>query len=69
MTPAMRPNCRSRGVATEEAMISGLAPGKLRRNGDRREIDLGQRRYGQEIEGHGAGKSDGHGKSVVATGR
>ena len=27
--PAMRPNCRSSGVATDEAMISGLAPGKL----------------------------------------
>src|SRR5271168_4554725 len=27
--PAMWPNCRSRGVATEEAMISALAPGKL----------------------------------------
>jgi hypothetical protein len=25
----MRPNWRSKGVATEEAMISGLAPGKL----------------------------------------
>ncbi len=25
--PAMRPNWRSRGVATEEAMVSGLAPG------------------------------------------
>src|SRR5260370_36448533 len=29
VTPAMRPNCRSRGVATAEAMVSGLAPGKL----------------------------------------
>ena len=29
MTAAMRPNWRSKGVATEEAMISGLAPGKL----------------------------------------
>ena len=29
VTPAMRPNWRSSGVATEEAMISGLAPGKL----------------------------------------
>ena len=28
VTPAMRPNCRSRGVATEEAMVSGLAPGR-----------------------------------------
>ena len=29
VTPAMRPNCRSSGVATEDAMISGLAPGKV----------------------------------------
>src|SRR5258708_1453747 len=28
VTPAMRPNCRSRGVATAEAMVSGLAPGR-----------------------------------------
>src|ERR1700732_1476071 len=27
VTPAMRPNCRSSGVATAEAMVSGLAPG------------------------------------------
>jgi len=27
-TPAMRPNCLSRGVATAEAMVSGLAPGR-----------------------------------------
>ena len=27
--PAIRPNRRSRGVATAEAMVSGLAPGKL----------------------------------------
>ena len=26
-SPAMRPNCRSSGVATAEAMVSGLAPG------------------------------------------
>ncbi len=28
-TPAMVENCRSRGVATAEAMVSGLAPGRL----------------------------------------
>src|SRR5205814_8983689 len=28
VTPAMRPNCRSRGVATAEAIVSGLAPGR-----------------------------------------
>src|SRR5262245_17472490 len=29
VTPAMRPNCRSSGVATAEAMVSGLAPGRM----------------------------------------
>ncbi len=27
LMPAMRPNCRSSGVATDEAIVSGLAPG------------------------------------------
>src|ERR1700691_3634662 len=27
VTDAIRPNCRSRGVATDEAIVSGLAPG------------------------------------------
>src|SRR5215813_3571006 len=29
VTPEMRPNCRSSGVATAEAIVSGLAPGRL----------------------------------------
>src|SRR5262245_14902877 len=29
VTPAMRENCRSSGVATDEAIVSGLAPGKV----------------------------------------
>ena len=28
VTPAMCPSCRSSGVATDEAMISALAPGR-----------------------------------------
>ena len=28
LTPAMRPNMRSSGVATEDAIVSGLAPGR-----------------------------------------
>ncbi len=28
LTPAIRPNCRSSGVATEDAIVSGLAPGR-----------------------------------------
>src|SRR5438128_11485861 len=27
LMPAMRPNCRSSGVATDDAIVSGLAPG------------------------------------------
>jgi hypothetical protein len=27
VTPAIRPNCRSSGVATLDAIVSGLAPG------------------------------------------
>src|ERR1700691_1467298 len=29
VTPAMCPNCRSRGVATDDAIISALPPGRL----------------------------------------
>ena len=29
LIPAIRPNWRSSGVATEEAIVSGLAPGRL----------------------------------------
>src|SRR5262245_43968498 len=29
VTPAMRPNCRSSGVATDDAIVSGLAPGRI----------------------------------------
>src|SRR5215813_5768750 len=28
VTPAIRPNCRSSGVATDDAIVSGLAPGR-----------------------------------------
>ena len=28
LTPAICPSCRSSGVATDEAIVSGLAPGK-----------------------------------------
>ena len=41
--PAMRPNMRSSGVATEEAMVSGLAPGRFGKHVDRRILHFGQR--------------------------
>ena len=42
--PAMVENCFSSGVATAEAMVSGLAPGSSARDLDGREVDVGQRR-------------------------
>ena len=45
-TPAMVENWRSSGVATDDAMVSGLAPGSgAHLNG--RIIDAGQRGHGQ----------------------
>ena len=46
--PAMRPNWRSSGVATEEAMVSGLAPGSRRAHHDGRIIHLRQGRRGKQ---------------------
>ena len=48
VTLAMRPNCRSSGVATAVAIVSGLAPGKPGVHADRRKIYLRQRRYRQK---------------------
>jgi hypothetical protein len=47
-TPAIVENCFSSGVATAEAIVSGLAPGRLRLNLDSREIDVRQRVDGQQ---------------------
>ena len=45
--PAMVANWRSSGVATEAAMVSGLAPGRRSGHLDGREIDVGQIAHGQ----------------------
>ena len=58
VTPAMRPNWRSSGVATEEAIVSGLAPGKTRSDRNSGEIDLRQRSYGQKSKSNRAGEKD-----------
>ena len=43
MTPGICANWRSSGCATEEAIVSGLAPGSWRRDLDGRKIDLQRR--------------------------
>ena len=58
VTPAMRPNWRSSGVATEAAMVSGLAPGRLALTEMVGIIDLRQRRNGQDVKGDAARQRD-----------
>ena len=50
VTPGICANCRSSGCATDEAMVSGLAPGSVRRDLDGREVDLRQRRHRQALD-------------------
>ncbi len=58
VTSAIGPRCRSSGLATLVATVSGLAPGRLRLDRDGREIDLRQRRDRQLHEGEHAGERD-----------
>ncbi len=50
--PAMVENCFSSGVATAEAMVSGLAPGSDRRDLNGGEIHVGQVAHRQEPVAH-----------------
>ena len=56
--PAMVENCFSSGVATAEAMVSGLAPGRLAVDLDGREVDVGQVADRQQAVGHEAEHQD-----------
>src|SRR5882757_2365306 len=69
VTPAMRPKRRSSGVATDEAMVSGLAPGRLAvmeivGKSTRGKGDTGSKVYAQEPASKTPTAS-----SVVAIGR
>ena len=59
MTPAIRPNWRSSGVATEEAMVSGLAPGKLARTKMVGKSTSRQSRHWQKIKTNAACEQNG----------
>ena len=50
-TPAMRPNCRSSGVATADAMVCGSAPGRPAPTLMTGKSTLRQRSHRQVIEG------------------
>src|SRR5580704_12562773 len=58
VTPGICPNCRSRGAATEAAMVSALVALQRRVHRDRRKIDLRKGRDRQERNGDKSDEAD-----------
>ena len=56
--PAMVENSRSSGVATDDAIVSGLAPGRTALHLDRRIVDARQRRDRQRAKPDDAEQQD-----------
>ena len=59
LRPAMVENWRSSGVATEDAIVSGLAPGSVADDDDGREIDVRERRHRQQAVAEHAENDEG----------
>ena len=60
VTPAIWPNCRSSGVATDDAMISALAPGRLAPTEIVGKSTCGSGETGSTRKRNGPGDGDGH---------
>src|SRR5258705_12726855 len=69
VTPAMWPNWRSRGVATEEAMISALAPGRLALTEMVGKSTCGKGETGRKLKAMAPAMAMATVSSAVATGR
>src|ERR1700690_358771 len=69
VTPAMRPNWRSSGVATEEAMISGLAPGSAAPTEMVGKSICGSGETGRKLNATAPARATATVSRVVATGR
>src|SRR5260370_41580448 len=69
VTPAMWPNWRSRGVATEEAMISALAAGRLALTEMVGKSTCGKGETGRKLKAIAPAMAMATVSSVVATGR
>src|SRR5579862_1742887 len=67
--PAIRPNWRSNGVATDEAMISGLAPGSEAPTEMVGKSTCGRGETGRKLNATAPASATATVKSVVATGR
>src|ERR1700726_4053498 len=69
VTLAMRPNCRSSGVATAEAIVSGLAPGRLAETFIVGKSTFGKGETGSRRNAAAPARKMAMLKSAVATGR
>ncbi|SST13048.1 Uncharacterised protein [Acinetobacter baumannii] len=69
LIPAIRPSERSSGVATDEAMVSGLAPGRLALTTMAGKSTLGSGATGSRPNDRVPASSNARVSSVVATGR
>src|SRR5713226_4531967 len=68
-TPAMRPNCRSSGVATADAMVSGLAPGRPAETEMTGNSTCGSGATGRKLKANTPESSSAAASSEVPTGR
>src|ERR1700756_2057059 len=69
VTPAIRPNWRSNGVATDEAMISGLAPGSEAPTEMVGKSTCGSGETGRKLKATAPASATAIVSKVVATGR
>src|SRR5579864_5774409 len=69
LMPAMRPNWRSRGEATAEAMVSGLAPGRLAETWMTGNSTCGKGATGRNLKARAPDNSKAAVSSEVPTGR
>jgi hypothetical protein len=69
VTPAIRPNWRSSGVATDDAMISGLAPGNEAATEMVGKSTCGSGETGKKLKATAPASATAIVNKVVATGR
>src|SRR5215471_15582486 len=69
LTPAMRPNCRSSGVATADAIVSGLAPGNDAPTEMTGNSTCGNGAIGKKLKARAPASSTASASSEVPTGR
>src|SRR5262245_7571071 len=69
VTPAMRPNCLSSGAATDDAIVSGLAPGNAAETWIVGNSTCGNGETGSSVKANAPANATAIVSKVVATGR